>query len=381
MNSEKIGSKEQEQSGSENAWEKMEFPEFKGSKSVQSEESERGSDVQSPLEDPDEIRKKVLESYEIKKVDSNEIISQMVEGTKDILGKVPDNTDELDAWIDRVDNLPSEYADELSKTLTEKSDEQHVDNLEYAQQMAKKTNFGRDAFVALSKKHGGDMSSETRKKAYGLVEEYYKEQGHAIGVDSLLESSRRNIIATENNQDFEPGDKAASISAEKDGMKMLEDLAVEHMPDLSAHDKEESKKGLQNSIAVMKTIIRMEEGLRGNRNAREVAKTKEKIKELAQANGLKIKPPYSSEAESIQKQMEDYLFYDGEEYLEQVKRQKFLFEQARREKAKVTGFFNGRKLKQPENYLPESFDEILKHPLAYPEDKLRDLSMQFVRMQ
>ncbi len=286
----------------------------------------------------------------------------------------PDDVADIPQWINTLNRIPADYAN--ARLLNENSTEEDIKTHDEIRDFSRIKQFDPVAYLALSKKHSGDMPSETREIVYDSLAESPGEMISAFS-GSILHQIRKNIISLQGSGGEKvPGAK----SVEEDALRTFEDIAVKEMKDLGEAEKQQIIESTEARIRLLESIISRQEkryNLTLGGDTRGAKKVQEDISRLAENFGV-------TDLANVEQQLDDLKRLNKgsrTELFANAKRSKFLYQQALNERGKVSGFMNKRQLKRPENALPDSYEEFKKNPHAYSDDRLRQLALNYVSMQ
>lgn len=303
------------------------------------------------------------------RIDTEVVLNNMNEEKNQLQANVPDDINDIDQWIDDINNLPDKYASNLSLEINNNANEQDLNNLDYLKAISQRSNFDTTSYYALSQKHNHDMKASTREKMYSSLGEYIN-NNNGIGAEDLLSQIRQNIISLDSQNS---ANAAESKTVEQAALRTFEEIALKFAPELKESEKTALLESTQKTINALTSALN---SLARAASPKERQAIKQKITPFTHKQN-----PSSSEIEMMVSDLED-LKDNPDELFDQGKRLKFLYRQAKREKNHVSGFGNNRKLKkQPEYFLPDDFEEVIKTPSAYSEDKLRDLALKYASMR
>lgn len=336
----------------------------------------------------EDAREMVMEAIATKKKEeSKETGAESFDAAREAMSEllkpenIPDSAGAVGGWIEEVENLPREHGIRVEPYS------HGYDTLAHRQ---------------LSKKHGGDMSPEDRKRAYSLIKENHENELSMVSTlpVTMMICAMRNKEKVSKNERMDSSKRQESIRIEEDAVDYFEGKAVEAAPDLSIDDMDKYEKGLDRRVSRLGAVARMEEEyMYGGKSPKECEKIKKSVEkyygdiaagfpnthadERAKAASRELERVRSMRqaAEKSGPNDESFRMHHGEEY-DKIKTLKFLYTEARRRENNVTGFGNKRRLKRDEQFaLPEDFSKLAEDPDRFSVGHFRNIISECVEME
>ena len=306
--------------------------------------------------------------------DMDVVDEQLPKDLEEFKKNPPDNVADITQWINTLNRIPTEYVN--AGLLTENSTDKDIKTHDKIRELSHMGQFDPTAYLALSRKHSGNMPSETREIVYDSLAKNPKEMISAFS-GPVLHQIRKNIVSLQG-----PGGEKVpgARGVEENALQRFENIAIKGMPDLGEAEKQQVVESTEARIRLLESIVSRQEkrySMTLGGDTRGAKKMQEDISRLAENFGI-------TDLANVEQQLADLKRQNRgsrTELFANAKRSKFLYNQALSERGRVSGFMNKRQLKRPENALPDSYEEFKKNPHAYSDDHLRQLALKYVSLQ